>query len=158
MTHPRVDRAERTIPANAEVVFKALTDGDAVAAWLPPGNARGELHEFDPRPGQPFRMTLHFTAEDASKGKTTQDSDTIEAEFTRVEQDRLVEFAVRFVSEDPAFDGIMLMTWTLQSQGPHITNVKIEASDVPAGISAEDHAKGLAQSLENLSRWCADKG
>jgi hypothetical protein len=33
------------------------------------------------------------------------------------------------------------------------TRVDIIADDVPDGISADDHAAGLASSLENLARY-----
>ncbi|ARD70039.2 ATPase (plasmid) [Aminobacter sp. MSH1] len=154
MTRPRVDRAEQTISASADAVFDALTDATAVATWMPPGNARGEMHEFEPRPGGPFRMTLHFQEETAPKGKSTETSDTVDAKFVQLERGRLVEFAVRFVSDDPAFSGTMTMIWTLRAGGPGRTQVSVEARNVPRGVSAKDHANGLSQTLNNLSRWC----
>ena len=58
--------------------------------------------------------------------------------------------AVDFVSDDPAFAGTMTMTWEVTAvEGG--TRVDIVADDVPGGISAEDHAKGLASSLANLA-------
>ena len=57
--------------------------------------------------------------------------------------------AVDFVSEDPAFAGTMTMTWTVRAVDGG-TLVEITADDVPDGISAEDHAAGLASSLDNL--------
>ena len=60
--------------------------------------------------------------------------------------------AVDFVADDPAFSGTMTMSWELApSDGG--TRVEIRAEDVPDGISAEDHAAGLASSLENLAAY-----
>jgi uncharacterized protein YndB with AHSA1/START domain len=155
MTDLRIDRAERVIAADAGAIFTALTDADAVAAWMPPGDASGEIHAFEPRPGGAFRMTLHFRSGNAANGKTTASSDTVDAQFIRVERDRLVELAVRFVADDPAYAGTMRMIWMLDRCGPQQTKVTVEASDVPEGISAKDHADGLEASLENLQKWCA---
>jgi hypothetical protein len=44
----------------------------------------------------------------------------------------------------------MTMTWQLTADGTG-TRVEIRADDVPDGISAEDHATGLASSLVNLA-------
>jgi hypothetical protein len=44
----------------------------------------------------------------------------------------------------------MTMTWALTASADG-TRVDIRADDVPAGISAEDHAAGLASSLANLA-------
>ena len=46
----------------------------------------------------------------------------------------------------------MTMTWTV-SEEVSGTRVEIVAEDVPDGISAKDHAVGLAASLENLARF-----
>jgi hypothetical protein len=44
------------------------------------------------------------------------------------------------------------MTWALEPVDGG-TLVTIRADDVPRGISAEDHAAGMAASLENLARF-----
>ncbi len=60
-------------------------------------------------------------------------------------------WAVTFRSDDPAFAGEMLMAWLL-ADSPRGTMVTIEARNVPSGIGAEDHAAGLASTLDNLAR------
>ena len=57
-----------------------------------------------------------------------------------------------FKSSDPAFAGEMIITWSLAA-APGGTDVTVTADNVPAGISAEDHAAGLASSLENLAKF-----
>ena len=46
----------------------------------------------------------------------------------------------------------MMMTWTV-AEVDGGTRVEITADDVPDGISADDHATGLASSLENLDTY-----
>ncbi len=60
--------------------------------------------------------------------------------------------AVDFVSDDPAYAGTMTMTWELSAVDAG-TRVEVRADDVPDGISAEDHAAGLASSLTNLAAY-----
>jgi len=60
--------------------------------------------------------------------------------------------AVDFVADAPELAGTMTMTWTVHEDAG-ATRVEIVAADVPEGISAADHAVGLASSLENLARF-----
>lgn len=46
----------------------------------------------------------------------------------------------------------MLMTWEVTAVNAG-TRVDIRADNVPEGISAEDHAAGLASSLTNLASY-----
>ena len=64
--------------------------------------------------------------------------------------------AVDFVSDDPANAGTMTMTWALAAVNAG-TNVQIRADDVPAGVSAKDHAAGMASSLANLAAYVERK-
>jgi uncharacterized protein YndB with AHSA1/START domain len=83
-------------------------------------------------------------------GKATADSDIVEARYVDIVPGVRVVQAVDFVSDDPAFAGTMTMTWEVTAvEGG--TRVDITADDVPDGISAEDHASGLASSLANLA-------
>lgn len=93
-----------------------------------------------------------LTYEDTStaSGKATADSDIIEARFVELVPGVRVVQAVTFVADDPAFAGSMVMTWEVTPLGPG-TRVDIRAEQVPPGISAEDHAAGLASSLANLA-------
>lgn len=57
-----------------------------------------------------------------------------------------------FASDAPEFAGTMTMTWTVRGAASGIW-VEIIADHVPDGISAQDHAVGLASTLENLARF-----
>lgn len=134
-----------------ERVFAALVDRDALEAWLPPGNMTGRFEHFDPRPGGSYRLVLTY-AGPAAQAKTSADSDIVEVRFVDVVAgDRVVQ-AVDFVSDAPEFAGTMTMTWTVRAEAGG-TRVEIVAEDVPEGISAADHAEGLASSLANLARF-----
>lgn len=147
----RVDQAERVVQAAPNAVWRALTDPDALAQWLPPEGMTGSFERFDLRPGGGYRMTLRYRDAGEAPGKSGADRDVVEGRFAEiVPGERLVQL-VDFESDDPAFAGTMRMTWAIAAQD-EATCVTIRAQDVPSGISAEDHADGLASSLENLAR------
>jgi uncharacterized protein YndB with AHSA1/START domain len=147
---PRTDKASRVVAAPPERVYAAFVDPAALLAWLPPGGMTGRFDRFDARPGGSYRLTLTYP--DAGAGKTTADSDVVEARFVDVVPNVRVVQAVDFVSDDPAFAGTMIMTWAVAATETG-TRVEIRADDVPDGISAEDHAAGLASSLANLAAY-----
>lgn len=148
----RTDTASCVISAPAERVYAALVDPDALMAWLPPDGMSGALERFDARPGGSYRMILTYDDVSAAPGKTTADSDIIEARFVDIVPGVRVVQAVDFVSDDPAYAGTMTMTWEVAAAGAG-TRVEIRADGVPDGIRAEDHAAGLASSLANLAAY-----
>jgi uncharacterized protein YndB with AHSA1/START domain len=133
-------------------VFDALVDRDALQTWLPPRGMSASFERFDATPGGSYRLVLTYADPTASRGKTSVDSDIVEARFVDIVPDDRVVQTVDFVSDDPAFSGTMTMTWTVRAVGGR-TRVEITADDVPDGISADDHAAGLTSSLENLAEY-----
>ena len=148
----RTDTASRVISAPAERVYAALVDPDALTVWLPPDGMSGRLERFDARPGGSYRMILTYADASAAPGKSTADSDVVEARFVDIVPGARVVQAVNFVSDDPAYAGTMTMTWEVATVGAG-ARVEVRADDVPAGIPAEDHAAGLASSLANLAAY-----
>jgi uncharacterized protein YndB with AHSA1/START domain len=140
------------IAASRERVWAALVDPGALLAWLPPGEMTGRFERFDARPGGSYRMVLTYADASGAPGKATADSDIVEARFVDIVPGERVVQAVDFVSDDPAYAGTMTMTWEVAVADAG-TRVDIVAEDVPDGISAEDHAAGLASSLAKLAAY-----
>jgi uncharacterized protein YndB with AHSA1/START domain len=140
------------IAAPLERVYAALVDPDALTAWLPPEGMSGRFERFDARPGGSYRMVLTYADASGAPGKATADSDIVEGRFLDVVPGARVVQAVDFVSDDPAYAGTMTMTWEVTAVDA-VARVEIRADDVPDGISAEDHAAGLASSLANLAAY-----
>lgn len=148
----RTDTATRRIDATVDVLYRALTDPEARARWLPPTGMTARMERYDLRVGGGYRMVLTFVEPAGGAGKSTADSDVVEATFVElVEGERVVE-AIEFESDDPAFAGTMTMTWQLTPL-PGGTEVSIVATGVPTGISPADHATGMQSSLENLAAY-----
>jgi uncharacterized protein YndB with AHSA1/START domain len=114
----------------------------------------GRFERFDARTGGSYRLVLTYADASNAPGKATADSDIVEARFVEIVPGVRVVQAVDFVSDDPAHAGTMTMTWQVAADSGG-TRVEIRADDVPAGISAEDHAVGLRSSLDNLAAYLA---
>jgi len=148
----RTDRASRIVYATPAAIYGAFVDPEAQARWLPPAGMTGRFDAFDPRPGGHYRLTLTYSGSHAGGGKSAADADRVAGRFVElIPGERIVQTA-DFESDDPAFAGTMTMIWSLRpvSDG---TEVTIEAFDVPPGISAEDHAQGMASTLANLAAF-----
>lgn len=148
----RTDTAARLIPASPARLFAAFVDPVALVAWLPPTGMTAQLERFDARPGGSYRMVLRYADGAGAPGKTTADSDVVEARFVEIVPDEQVTQQVDFVSDDPSFAGTMTMTWRVRAAAGG-SLVEFIAQDVPDGISAADHAAGLASSLANLDTY-----
>jgi uncharacterized protein YndB with AHSA1/START domain len=148
----RIDRASRVLGAAPDLVYAALVDPDALSQWLPPAGMRAEFERYDARPGGGYRMVLTYLDSDGSPGKSTSDSDIVEARFVALEPGIRVVQKVQFESDDPTYAGTMTMTWALERVA-NGTRVEFRAEDAPPGISAEDHEAGLASSLRNLAAY-----
>ena len=133
-------------------VWAALVDPEALVAWVPPGDMTGRLARFDARPGGSYRMVLTYADPSGAPGKATAESDIVEARFIDIVPGQRVVQAVDFVSDDPAYAGTMTMTWEVTAVEAG-TRVDIVADGVPDGISAADHAAGIASSLAKLAAY-----
>jgi uncharacterized protein YndB with AHSA1/START domain len=149
---PRTDRGSRVIAASPARAWAALVDPEVLLAWVPPGDMTGEFERFDARPGGSYRMVLTYADASGSPGKATADSDIVEARYLDIIPGERVVQAVDFISDDPANAGTMTMTWQVTAVDGG-TRVDIVAEDVPDGISAADHAAGLASSLAKLAAY-----
>jgi uncharacterized protein YndB with AHSA1/START domain len=148
----RTDRASLVIDAPLGRTFGAFVDRAALETWLPPAGLSAVFERFDPRPGGSNRLILTYEQAPEPSAKSSADTDIVEARYVEIVQDERVVQEVDFVSDDPAFAGTMVMTWTVHPFDS-TTRVEFIAEHVPVGISAADHAAGLASSLENLATY-----
>ena len=76
----------------------------------------GRFERFDARPGGSYRLVLTYDEASAGSGKTTHDSDIVEARFVEILPHERIVQEVDFVSDEPAFARTMTMTWELSAQ------------------------------------------
>jgi uncharacterized protein YndB with AHSA1/START domain len=155
----RTDTATRLIHASPDAIYRAFADARLMMAWLPPEGMRGRALLFEPWEGGRYRIELTYETAMApgGAGKTTGRTDISSGRFLALEPGRCIVQSVEFESDNAAFAGEMIVTWALEPTGEG-TKVIVTAENVPSGVSAEDHAAGLASSLENLARFVSRSG
>lgn len=141
----------RVIDAPRPEVYRAFLDPDAVVAWLPPDGMTGRVHQFDPREGGEFCVSLTYRdATGGAGGKTTPDTDTHHGRFVSLVPDERIEEIVEFESDDPRFAGEMRITVTFADAADG-TAVTYRCDDIPSGIRPEDNEAGCRSSLRQLA-------
>lgn len=149
----RTDTASRVIHASAQTLYEAHLAPEAVAQWRPPDGMRAEIYRFDARVGGGYRMALVYADSAGTRhGKTTDNSDVISGEFLDLVPGARIVERVQFESDSARFHGAMTLTTTF-SETAQGTEVHIVCENVPAGISADDHAVGMASTLANLAAY-----
>lgn len=142
-------RTRRHIRAPRAVVYRALLDADAIAAWRVPSGMTSHVHEFDGRQGGSFRISLTYDTPNGS-GKTTGSTDTFHGRFVKlVPNERVVE-ALEFESEDPGLRGEMTVTTTLADADAG-TDVLVVHERLPSSVSTADNETGTEMALANLA-------
>lgn len=138
MTH--TIRLHRVFAASPEKLFRAFTDADALARWLPPDGFTAHVDEFDARVGGGYRM--RFT------NFTTGASHAFSAEFRELAPGRVVHVD-RFDAPGPP--GEMVVTVDLAAV-PSGTEATIVQAGVPEAIPRDACHLGWQQSLAHLAR------
>ncbi len=141
--------ASRVIVATPRAIFRAHIDPEVLIKWRAPAGMTARLTEFSARAGGGYRMELRYP-QGTGRGKSTADSDIVRVRFVELEPDELIVEAAEFESDDAANSGTMTITTRLTPINGG-TKVTVTATDVPVGISEDDHRKGMESSLKNLA-------
>jgi uncharacterized protein YndB with AHSA1/START domain len=145
-------RASRTIKATPEALYAAFMDPAALVEWLPPAGMTGAMHAFDGQVGGGYRMSLRYPPGERSfRGKTSDGEDMVSVRFVELAPPRRIVEAVTFISADPAFNGEMTITVTLEEASGG-TEVAFLCENLPPGLRPEDNETGSRLSLEQLAR------
>ena len=145
-------RTSRIIAAPPERLYDAFLDPEALAVWLPPAEMTGKIHAFEGRVGGGYLMSLFYPPDEKIfHGKTADKEDRVEVRFVELMPPHRIVESIRFVSDDPAFQGEMRMTATFTEVAGG-TEVTLLFENLPAGLRAEDNDEGARLSLEQLAR------
>jgi uncharacterized protein YndB with AHSA1/START domain len=138
---PGTVHLHRVFAAFPDKVFRAFTDADAMAQWLPPYGFTAKVDHMDAREGGSFRMS--FT------NFTTGGSHSFGGDYRDfVPNERLV-YTDRF--DDPNLPGEMVVTVDLKAVSVG-TDLRIEQAGIPDAIPVEMCYLGWQDSLDKLAR------
>lgn len=138
-THTHTIRLHRVLKAPPERVYRAFTDADAMAKWLPPNGFTCHVHHMDAKVGGSFRM--HFT------NFTTGKSHAFGGEFLELVPNERLRYTDRF--EDSNLPGTITVTVNLKKV-PSGTEINIVQEGVPAIIPEDGCYLGWRDSLDQL--------
>ena len=132
-------KLHRVFTTKPERVYKAFTDPDAMAKWLPPNGFTGKVHEMDARVGGSYKMS--FT------NFSTGNSHSFGGEFVELVPGEKLSYTDKF--DDPNLPGEMMTTVSLKQVSVG-TEVSIVQEGIPDVIQVEACYLGWQESLNLL--------
>jgi len=94
----------------------------------------------------------HVDPSHSVAGKSSEHTDIVRGRFIELVPNERIVQVTEFESENPAFAGTMILTWSLAALAGG-TRVTILCENVPEGIRQQDHDAGLRSTLENLAEY-----
>lgn len=137
----RTVRLHRVFATTPEKIYRAFTDADAFARWLPPNGFTGHVYEMDAKIGGGFRMSFTNFTSGSSHG--------FRGDYLELTPNERVRYTTVF--DDPNFPGTMHVTITIRqvSCGTDVTFVQ---EGIPELIPLDGCYLGWQESLRNLQR------
>jgi uncharacterized protein YndB with AHSA1/START domain len=134
-------KLHRVFTAPVEKVFKAFTDADAMASWLPPYGFVCKVHSMDVKIGGTYQMT--FT------NFTTGSGQSFGGEYLEIVPNEKLKYTDKF--DDPNLPGIMITTIEFKKV---LCGTELYATQegIPDAIPTEMCYLGWQESLEKLKR------
>lgn len=134
-------KLHRVFSAPVEKVFKAFTDAEAMASWLPPYGFVCKVHSMDFNIGGTYKMS--FT------NFTTGSKHSFGGEYLEIKQNELLKYTDQF--DDPNLPGQMITTIEFKKV---LCGTEIFATQegIPDAIPAEMCYLGWQESLDKLKR------
>jgi uncharacterized protein YndB with AHSA1/START domain len=133
-------KMHRVIKAAPALVYKAFTDADAMAKWLPPDGFTCHVHHLDAKEGGTFRMSFTNFA--------TGDAHAFGGEFLELKPHSLLRYTDTF--EDPNLAGVLTVTVKLKAV-PSGTEVDITQENIPEIIPLDGCYLGWQDSMRQLT-------
>lgn len=131
----------RVFTAPIEKVFRAFTDPDAMAAWLPPYGFVCKVHAMDVKVGGTYKMSfLNFS---------TGNGHSFGGEYLEIVAGKKLKYTDRFDGPNLPGEMITTVTFTPVSCG---TEIVVTQEGIPEVIPAEMCYLGWQESLEKLKK------
>jgi uncharacterized protein YndB with AHSA1/START domain len=132
---------QRVFKTSPEKVFRAFTEANAIASWLPPYGFLCTVHEMNVKVGGGFRMSFH--------NFSTGNGHSFGGSYVEVKPNELLKYTDKF--DDPNLPGEMVTTVWLKKNLAG-TEIKILQEGIPEQIPAEMCYLGWQDSLDKLMK------
>ncbi|MDF2193175.1 SRPBCC family protein [Paraflavitalea sp. CAU 1676] len=131
----------RVLKTSPEKVFRAFTEPNAIASWLPPYGFLCTVHEMRVEKGGSHKMSF--------QNFSTGHSHSFGGTYLEIKPNELLKYSDKF--DDPNLPGEMTTTVSLRKTIAG-TEIKITQEGIPAVIPVEMCYLGWQESLEKLAR------
>ncbi len=131
----------RVLKASPEKVYRAFTEANAIASWLPPYGFLCTVHEINVKAEGTFRMSF--------QNFSTGNSHSFGGKYLEVKPNEFLKYTDKF--DDPNLPGEMTTSVELKKVSVG-TEIKILQQDIPSMIPAEMCYLGWQESLEKLAK------
>lgn len=131
----------RVLKTSPEKIFRAFTQANAIASWLPPYGFLCTVHEMDVKPGGGFKMSFH--------NFSTGNGHSFGGRYLEIEPNEFIKYTDQF--DDPNLPGEMTTSVWLQKVSVG-TEIKIVQENIPSMIPVEMCYLGWQESLEKLAK------
>ena len=131
----------RVLKASPEKVYRAFTEANAIASWLPPYGFLCTVHEMNVKVDGTFRMTFH--------NFSTGNGHSFGGKYLELKPNAFLKYTDKF--DDPNLPGEMTTSVTLKKVSAG-TEISISQQDIPTMIPADMCYLGWQESLEKLAK------
>lgn len=138
---PGTVRLHRVLTTSPEKLYRAFTEADALAKWLPPNGFTCTVHHLEAKVGGSHRMSF--------RNFTTGASHAFGGDYLELVPGERLSYTDTF--DDPGPPGTMQVTVTLTKVSVG-TELSIVQEGIPDAIPTEACYLGWQDSLANLAR------
>lgn len=131
----------RVFSANPQKVYRAFTEPNALASWIPPYGFVCVIHSMNVKVGGTYKMS--FT------NFTTGKSDSFGGKYIELKENEFLKYSDKF--DNPNLKGEMITTVWLKKVLCG-TEIKIIQEGIPSVIPTEMCYLGWQESLDKLKR------
>jgi uncharacterized protein YndB with AHSA1/START domain len=131
----------RVLKAAPEKVYRAFTEPNAMASWLPPYGFVCVVHSMDAKPGGTYKMSfINFS---------TGNGHSFGGKYLELKQNEFIKYTDQFDNPDLPGEMITSVWLTKVSTG---TELKVIQEGIPAAIPTEMCYLGWQESLDKLMK------
>jgi uncharacterized protein YndB with AHSA1/START domain len=131
----------RVLKASPEKVYRAFTEANALASWLPPYGFLCTVHEMNVKVGGTYKMSFH--------NFSTGHGHSFGGKYIEIKPNEFLKYTDEF--DDPNLPGEMITTVSLKKVLVG-TELKVSQQGIPSVIPAEMCYLGWQESLDKLTK------
>ncbi len=131
----------RVLKASPEKVYRAFTESNAIASWLPPYGFVCVIHNMEAKQGGTYKMSfINFS---------TGNGHSFGGHYLELKPNEFLKYTDKF--EDPNLPGEMITSIWLRKVSTG-TDLKVIQEGIPSAIPVEACYLGWQESLDKLMR------